>query len=282
MAIAPRLGAEIVSIDSATIYRGMDIATAKPTSDQMRLVPHHMIDIVEPTQTVTVAEFQRSARLCITEIIARGALPLLCGGSGLFLRAVVDPLRFPGTDQTVRDALELEARERGGPALHDRLRQLDAEAASRIDAENTRRIVRALEVIATTGRKFSEFRDEWGAYESIYDLSIVGLRVERDELDRRIDARVDGYVADGLLDEVKTLEAAGVRRSTTSVQALGYAQVLAYLDGRITFEEAVDEIKRRTRKFARRQCTWFNQDPRVRWFDDSDSAGTWLMERTSD
>lgn len=270
-----------MSIDSAAIYRGMDVATAKPTLAERQQIPHHMIDIAEVGETVTVAQFQMLARQCIADIEGRGATPLLVGGSGLYFRAVVDPLKFPGTDARVRSELESEAQALGGVALHERLVKLDPEAAGRIEVANVRRVVRALEVISMTGTRFSAFRDAWDVHESIYDLSVVGLRVDREELDRRINARVDEYVAGGILDEVRALDADGLRRSTTSVQALGYAQSLAFLDGHLTFEEAVDEIKRRTRKFARRQVTWFNQDPRIQWFDDAGSAQSWLIERAS-
>lgn len=255
------------------------MATEKPAAEERKRVRHHMVDIAEVSETVAVAEFQRRARVAIDEIWQRGTLPLVVGGSGLYFRAVVDPLQFPGTEPAVRARFEEEAGEEGAEALYGRLRAQDPQAADRIQPGNTRRVVRALEVIELTGRPFSSFRTGWDEYASIYDLRAVGLTWPREELDRRIDARVDDYLARGLVEEVKELEASGLRASPTSVQALGYAQVLRHLDGELSKEEAIHEIKRRTRKFARRQLMWFRADPRVRWFEsDPEAAGRCLIE----
>lgn len=268
--VAGALGAEIVSIDSAAVYREMDVGTDKPSPEDRARVPHHMIDVVDPSHTLTVSEFQRMARDAIDDILSRGRTPLLVGGSGLYFRAVVDPLEFPGTDPQVRAGLE-RAAGAGEGALHRKLRDVDPEAAERIAPANVRRIVRALEVIEITGRRFSSFRTAWDEYASLYALRVAGLTRPREELNRRIDRRVAEMIARGLVEEVKALEAAGCRASLTSVQALGYAQILRYLDGLISLEEAIDETKRRTRKFARRQLTFLRADPRVRWFE-SDPA----------
>ncbi len=278
MQVALATGAEIVSVDSACVYRGMDIGTAKPSLEDRRRVPHHMIDIAEPHETLTVAQFQIRAREACREVASRGKLPLLVGGSGLYYRAVIDPLEFPATDPEVRRRIEAEEHLLGAQALHERLAKVDPEAAKRIHPVNVRRTIRALEVREVTGRLFSTFRTAWDSRESIYDLLASGVKVERDELDRRIDERVDKLVAYGLVDEVSALLAAGCRASLTSVQALGYAQILEYLDGLVTLEEAIDATKRATRAFARRQMTWFKADSRIRWFDSREDAAQYLME----
>ena len=270
--VAEAIDAEIVSVDSALVYRGMDIGTDKPPPAELARVPHHLVDVVDPSHTLTVAEFQALARKAVAGIAARGRTPLLVGGSGLYFRAAVDPLEFPGTDPEVRSRLEREAEAVGPGELHDRLRAADPRAAAAIDPANLRRTIRALEVLEVTGRPFSAFRTGWDRPRSIYDLTVVGLTWPRPELDRRIDARVDGYVARGLVAEVERLARAGLRSSATSAQALGYAQVLAHLDGRLSLDEAVEETKRRTRRFARRQERWFRADARVAWFP-SDPAG---------
>lgn len=272
---APALDAEIVSLDSTMIYRGMDIGTDKPSAQDRARVPHHLVDVAEPSETMTVAEFQALARAAIRDVVDRGGTPLLVGGSGLYFRAVVDRLEFPGTDPAVRVRIEHEAADVGPDNLYRRLEEIDPAAAARIEPANTRRIVRALEVIEITGRRFSSFRTAWDVPRSIYDLVVVGLTHPRPELDRRINARVDAQMARGLLQEVEELEAVGFRESLSSVQALGYAQMLAYLDGRLSLDVAIEETKRRTRHLARRQLSWFRADPRVLWFD-SDPQGLLL------
>lgn len=279
MCIASGLNAEIVSIDSAQVYRGMDIGTAKPTGADRNQVRHHMVDIAEPSEDLSVKDFRDHARAAIDDISARGRLPLLVGGSGLYFRAVVDPLEFPGTSPDVRQALYDEADDVGAEALYARLGELDPDAASRIEPANTRRVVRALEVIELTGERFSSFRTAWDDYESIYDLAAVGLAPPKELLDERIDARVTQMVSVGLFDEVKGLVEKGLRDSVTSVQALGYAQSLGFLDGELTRYEAIEEIKRRTRGFARRQLSWFKADPRIVWFESADEAGAALRDR---
>lgn len=274
--IAATVGAEIVSIDSTMIYRGMDIGTDKPSPEQLASVPHHLVDVVDPNETVTVAQFQRWAREAIESVLGRGKMPLLVGGSGLYFRAVVDRLEFPRTDPELRARLsELDA---SPESLHGRLASMDPQAAASIDPANVRRTVRALEVITLTGRRFSSFHTEWDRYESIYDLKVVGLELPREDLDARIEQRVDRHLAAGLLDEVRCLTGRGLRTSSTSVQALGYAQLIAYLDGQISMEEARLRIINRTRRFARRQWSWFRADPRVRWFlSDLSGAASHLV-----
>jgi tRNA dimethylallyltransferase len=286
--LASELGAEIVSVDSAMVYRGMDIGTDKPSEQDLARIPHHMVGVVDASCTFTVSEFQSMARAAIDGIIERGKTPLLVGGSGLYFRAVVDPFEFPGTDPAVRAEIEKKAALVGAPEMYRRLEAADPDAAGRIQPANVRRVVRALEVIELTGRRFSDFRpggagggEQTGADE-IYDLAVAGLSFAREELDRRIDARVDAQIERGLVDEVRRLDEAGFRSSATSQQALGYAQILEFLDGRLTLEDAIAETKRRTRKFARRQLSWFRADGRITWFE-SDPAGAseWLRKEKS-
>lgn len=270
---------QIVGIDSATAYRGMDIGTAKPTPAEREVVPHHMFDVVEPTEPLTVAEYQRMARRAVAAIHSRGDMPLLVGGSGLYFRAVVDPLEFPGTDPAVRRRLQDRADEEGPGAMHGLLQQVDPEAAGRIHPANVRRTVRALEVMEFAGRKFSSYRTAWDQWESVYALSAAGLRIPIEELDRRIDDRVDRNIERGWVQEVAKLRSAAWPWSVTACQVLGYALVLDHLDGRLSLEEAVEETKRRTRKYARRQLRWFKADPRIEWFEDPDAAAKYLIEQ---
>jgi tRNA dimethylallyltransferase len=262
VAVARHLGAEIVSVDSMQVYRGMDVGTAKATQEMRDLVPHHMLDVRSPKHRLTVAEFQALARAAIREVIERGRLPLLVGGSGLYFRAVVDDLRFPADDPERRARLEAEAARRGPAVLYERLRSLDPEAAGRMDPGNVRRIVRALEAIDASGRRFSEGR-AWNDFESLYDLRVAGLRLARDALDERIAARVDAMLTAGLVDEVRGLEREGL--GPTAQQALGYRQVLDAPGA--AEEELRAAIVAATKRFARRQESWFRADPRVRWYD---------------
>jgi tRNA dimethylallyltransferase len=270
--LAGGIAVEIVSMDSAMVYRGMDIGTDKPSAAELARVPHRLIDVADASETVTVARFQAMARRAVADLHAAGRLPLLVGGSGLYFRAVVDPLEFPGTDPAVRARLEADAEVAGAAAMYQRLQEVDPTAAAFVDPPNVRRTIRALEVYEVTGRPFSSFKTAWEPRRSIYDVTVAGLTWPRQELGARIDARVDAQIARGLVAEVEALVAAGMRRSLTSVQALGYAQVLAHLDGTVSLPGAVAEAKLRTRRFARRQESWFRADPRVGWFP-SDPAG---------
>ncbi len=263
LALAEQLDAEIVAADAFTVYRGMDVGTAKPTKAERARVPHHMIDVLEPTQECTVQWFQQAARGAIAGVLAKAKTPLLVGGSGLYFRAVVDPLEFPPTDPAVR--ADIEERYRDDPAAaHAALAEQDPVAAARIEPGNLRRSVRALEVIALTGRDFSDWRRAWEAYEPIYQrLWVVGLSLPRDELTARLDARVDGMVAHGLVDECRALAARDL--SPTARQGIGYAEILDHLAGRCDLGAAVARTKARTRQYAARQQRWFAADPRVRW-----------------
>jgi tRNA dimethylallyltransferase len=255
---------EVVNADSMQLYEGMDIGTAKLTEAERAGVPHHLLDIWPVTRTAAVADYQRLARAVIDDIADRGALPLLVGGSGLYVRAALDRIDFPGTDESVRAELETDLARVGAPALHERLVRADPAAGAAILPTNGRRIVRALEVIALTGRPFTAALP---AYESVYDAVQIGLDLPTERLDKRVDRRVADMFAAGLVDEVRALEGRGLRDGRTASRALGYQQVLGLLDGRLTEAEARDETARATRRFVRRQRSWFRRDPRVRWFD---------------
>jgi tRNA dimethylallyltransferase len=264
--IAQALGAEICSVDSMLVYRGMDIGTAKPSPEQRAAVPHHLIDLAEPSERFTVARFQDEARGAIEDIAARGARPLLVGGSGLYFRAVVDDFVLPGEDAGVRAQLEAEAAAVGVERLYARLEHLDPIAASRIDPSNVRRVVRALEVPAITGTPFSAFSEAWGRYDP-GRVRVAGVRIESQTLARRISDRVSAMFAAGFVDEVRGLVERGFGSWLTSTQAIGYSEVARHLEGRLSLEEAWEGTVRRTRNLARRQIAWFRRDPRVRWFD---------------
>jgi tRNA dimethylallyltransferase len=260
--LAQQLGGEVVNADSMQLYRGMDIGTAKLTPEERGGVPHHLLDIWDVTVTASVAEYQRLARARIDALLAEGRWPILVGGSGLYVRGAVDNLEFPGTDPEVRARLEEELALRGPGALHARLAAADPEAARAILPSNGRRIVRALEVIEITGRPFTA---NLPGHDSVYDTVQIGVDVARPELDERIARRVDRMWDAGLVEEVRALEAQGLREGRTASRALGYQQVLAALAGECTMEEARQETVRATKRFARRQDSWFRRDPRVHW-----------------
>ncbi|MGZ8630068.1 MAG: tRNA (adenosine(37)-N6)-dimethylallyltransferase MiaA [Actinomycetota bacterium] len=264
--LAEALGSEICSVDSMLVYRGMDVGTAKPTAEQRARVPHHLLDLAEPSERFTVARFQSLARPTIEGIRARGAVPLMVGGSGLYFRAVVDDLVFPGEDAAVRAQLEDEARAAGVATLYRRLERLDPVAAAKIEPGNVRRLVRALEVQAITGAPFSSFATSWERHDP-GRARVVGVRIDRDVLGRRIAERVSAMFAAGWLDEVRDLVERGFREWLTATQAIGYSELARHLDGRLSLEEAWEGTVRRTKNLARRQMAWFRRDPRVRWLD---------------
>jgi len=254
--------AEVVGTDSMQVYRGMDIGTATPTAREQGGVPHHMIDVWEPEHAITVAEFQAQARACIDGVLARGAVPIVVGGSGLYVSAVLDDLRFPGTDPVIRARIEAELGEVGPAAMHARLTAVDPEAAAQILPTNGRRIVRALEVIELTGEPFVASLPE---PQGVYPTVRVGLEVPREDLDGRIARRVDEMFANGFVDEVRALAARGLSETPTAARALGYQQVLDFLEGRCSEDEARQATVDATRKFARRQQRWFRRDGRIVW-----------------
>jgi len=267
MALAPRIGGQIVNADSMQVYRGMDIGTAKPTVADREVVQHHLIDIWPVTHDCTVAEFQPLARDAIAEVHSQNSLPILTGGSGLYVRAVLDELEFPGTDQNVRVGLELELSVLGPAALHERLAKADPAAALAILPTNGRRIVRALEVIAITGKPFTATLP---AENPIYPDIRIGLAVPSEILADRIEARVDQMWRDGFVDEVRGLTDLAATR--TASRALGYSQIIRYLAGEIDEQAAREETVVATRQFAKRQLTWFRRDSRVTWLDYDDPA----------
>jgi tRNA dimethylallyltransferase len=267
--LAVRLGGEVVNADSMQLYRGMDVGTAKLPPDERRGVPHHLLDVWPVTRTASVAEYQRLARRCVDEVLARRRLPILAGGSGLYVRAALDDLDFPGTDPAVRGRLEDELAELGAAALHARLAAVDPAAAAAILPSNGRRVVRALEVVELTGAPFTA---RLPSGRSVYDAIQVGLDVDLPALDERITIRVDRMFATGLVDEVRALVGAGLRAGRTASRALGYQQVLRMLDGAYDEAAARAETIRATRRFARRQRSWFGRDDRVVWIAAGSAA----------
>jgi tRNA dimethylallyltransferase len=264
VALAQRLGGEVVNADSMQLYRGMDIGTAKPDVVERGGVPHHLLDLWHVRQPASVAEYRERARAEIDRLRAAGILPLLVGGSGLYVRAVLDELDFPGTDAAVRARLEDELAAVGAAGLHERLAGLDPAAAATILPSNGRRIVRALEVIELTGGPFRASLPEPRPH---YPAVVLGVDRDPAELDGRIEVRVDRMWAAGFVAEVEGLAADGLREGPTASRALGYAQVLAQLDGDLTPDEARERTVQTTRRFVRRQRSWFRRDPATTWFD---------------
>jgi len=268
--LAQRFEGEIVSADSRQIYSGMDIGTAKPTQEEQSLARHHLIDIVAPDESYTLAQFQTDAYAAIDDILARGKLPLLVGGTGLYVRAVVEGLRIPRVPPNEELRAQLAAQD--GLALYERLRELDPDAAARIDPRNVRRTVRALEVCLTTGRRFSELGR---ASPPPYRITQIGLTMNRPELYARIDARVERMMEQGLVAEVEALVRRGYSWNLPSMSGLGYREMGAYLRGEVPLDEAVMNIKRNTRDFVRRQYAWFRvKDERIQWFDVTGAGET--------
>lgn len=261
--LAQRFNGEIVSADSRLFYRGMDIGTAKPSMAERALVPHHLIDLCAPDETLSLGQYQRLAYQTIDAIQARGRLPILAGGTGQYVWAVVEGWGIP--EVAPRPALRAALEELGQDTLAAWLVALDPAAAARIEPRNVRRVVRALEVTLVTGRRISDLQRKTPPP---YDIYILGLAVDRPTLYRRIDARVDAMMVAGLLDEVTGLLAAGYGAELPPMSGLGYRQLLAYLAGKSSLEEAVERIKFETHRFARQQATWFRRDdPRIMWFD---------------
>ncbi len=286
--LAERFNGEIISSDSRLFYRGMDIGTAKPSKVEMARVPHHLIDISEPDETWSLGQFQKTAAEIIEDIVARGKLPFLVGGTGQYYRAVTEGWLPPKVkaDKRLRGVLEKENEEKGAEWLHQRLATLDPEAAEKIDYRNVRRTIRALEVILTTGQKFSSQRQQHG--EPIYNLLTIGLRRKRPELYARVDLRIEQMFAEGLLNEVQELLDKGYSPELPSMSALGYRECVAVLNGSMSQDEAITQMKRVTRVFVRRQANWFKDaDPGITWFEAGDadlliqaenSVRNWLKE----
>jgi tRNA dimethylallyltransferase len=281
--LARAVDGEVINADSMQLYRGMDIGTGKLTAAERGGVPHHLLDIWDVTETANVSEYQRLVRAVIADVQVRGRTAILVGGSGLYVRAAIDNLNFPGTDPALRARLEGELAALGPAVLHGKLAAADPAAAAAILPSNGRRIVRALEVIELSARPFSATMP---GYAAVLPVAQIGLSVPRPRLDERIAARVRAMWRDGLVDEVRRLAdpaaaGGGLRAGLTASRALGYAQVLRFLDGDVTEAEAEEQTVRATRRFARRQESWFRRDPRVRWLDAGDPVPTGLAVTAS-
>ncbi|GAA2304556.1 tRNA (adenosine(37)-N6)-dimethylallyltransferase MiaA [Glycomyces scopariae] len=266
VALAEALGGEIVNADSMQLYRGMDIGTAKITAEEARGVPHHVFDVLDVTEPADVASYQRLAREAVAAVRARGGRPILVGGSGLYVQAALDEMEFPGTDPEIRARLEAEAERDGSLALWERLRTLDPEAAKAILPSNGRRVVRALEVVELTGSFTASLPEPKAHFEAVR----IGVDLDTPALDERIERRVRKMWDDGLLAEVRDLEARGLREGRTASRALGYQQVLAHFAGEYDEDEAFRLTVQGTRRFVRRQRSWFKRDGRIEWFDAAD------------
>ena len=266
--LTQHLNAEIVSVDSRQIYRQMDIGTAKPTSEELQAARHHLIDCIDISQPFSVADYQSLADAAITDIQNRGKQVLLVGGAGLYFRAVVDGLfEGPDADTALRERLEQEAAQHGVDVLHERLRACDPASAERIHPNNLVRVIRALEVYKLTGTPMSEHQQQWHRENQRYPLTAFCLTMPRALLYQRIEQRVDVMLANGLIAEVESLLAAGYARDTAALRSFGYKELIAYLDGECTYLEAVEQLKQNTRRFAKRQLTWFRKDTRIDWVD---------------
>jgi len=264
IALAESIDAEIINADSMQVYRGMDIGTAKITVDERQGIRHHMLDVLDVNQDSTVAWYQSDARAAIDEIHSRGKNVVMVGGTGLYIKAVIDELNFPDTDPMVRHTLNKEAEELGIDAMFERLERLDPAAALAIDRANLRRIIRALEVIEITGKPFTANlpRQESVRYPHAQQF---GLVMDRDDLSERIDVRVNSMFEQGLVAEVENLIGTGLLQGRTAQRALGYSQVISHLNNELSLDAAIEETKRATRQYARRQETWFSRDSRIKW-----------------
>ena len=283
--LAQRLNAEIVSVDSRQIYRQMDIGTAKPTPEEQRAARHHLIDCVDISQPFSVADYQSLADTAITDIQGRGKQVLLVGGAGLYFRVIVDGLfEGPGADTKLREQLEQEAGQLGVEALHERLYTCDPVSAERIHPNNVVRVIRALEVYELTGTPMSEHQQQWRQGNQRYPFTAFCLTMPRALLYSRIEQRVDVMLANGLVAEVESLLAAGYARDSAALRSFGYRELIAYLDGECTYLEAVVQLKQNTRRFAKRQLTWFRKDTRIEWIDRNATPDViaYLLEKIVD
>lgn len=269
--LAQEINAEIISADSMQVYRYMDIGSAKIRPEEMKGVPHHLVDVLEPEEEFNVVRFQQMAKTAMEEIHAKGKIPLVVGGTGFYIQALLYDIDFTENDGDMeyRRSLECMAEEKGGEYLHMLLKEADPESASQIHPNNIKRMIRALEFHRQTGGKISEHNEKERAKESPYNYAYFVLTDERSRLYERIDRRVDLMMEEGLLDEVRSLKERGVKRGSTAMQGLGYKEMFAYLEGEYPLDEAVRIIKRDTRHFAKRQLTWFKREKDVVWADKS-------------
>lgn len=266
VSIAQKLNAEIISADSMLIYRHMDIGTAKPSMEEKKGVQHHMIDIVYPDETYNVSIYSQAVKNLLTNLWQKNTLPILVGGTGLYVQSVIDGYKFSnaGHDQKLRDKLMHECKTMGKAALHEKLKAVDPDTASRLHINNIQRVIRALEVYYLSGIKPSEMT---GKEEGHFNLLMYGLTMNREILYSRIEKRVDEMMAAGLVKEVKSLLERGYSQRLTAMQGLGYKEIIQYLNGELSLEEAISLLKRNTRHFAKRQFTWFRRDKRIKWID---------------
>ena len=266
--LALKCGGEVVSCDSMQIYKHMDIGTAKPTADEMKGVKHHMIDIIEPNESFSVARFSEMARECIDDILLRGKTPVLCGGTGLYFDSTINNINFiqMDTDEEYRKDLESAAKVFGNEYVYKILKRVDEESAESIHPNNLKRVIRALEIYKTTGKKKSEL-DKEQLSEPLYEPEITGLMRDREVLYDRINKRVDIMMEKGLVDEVSDLIKIGIDTYATSMQAIGYKEIIEYLDGKTSLSDAVDKIKRESRRYAKRQLTWFKRNKKIHWIN---------------
>lgn len=267
--LALQLNGEVVSADSMLIYKGMNIGTAKPTLAERKNIPHHLIDIIEPWEEFSVAQYQPRAEQAIADIHQRNKLPILVGGTGLYVRAIIDNYNFdvPGGDQQLRQHLMQLKYQLGNQWLHRQLAKVDPVAAEKIHHNNVRRVIRALEVYQLTGRRFSDTNQVSYRTNAKYNTAMFGINYPKEVLDQRINKRVDAMLAAGLVDEVKHLIKHGLKRSSTAMQGLGYKEIAAYIDTETSLDDAVELLKRDTRRYAKRQFSWFKRDPRIHWID---------------
>lgn len=268
IALAKRFNGEIISGDSMQVYKGLDIGTAKIKQEEMEGIPHYLIDIKEPDESFSVAEFQSLVKQHIKDISNRGKLPIIVGGTGLYIQSVIYDYQFshvPSSDQGIREKLEKKALEEGNQALHDQLKQIDPISAERIHPNNIRRVIRALEVYYCTGKTMSELQNK--KQELCYDAALLGLTMEREELYDRINQRVDKMIEEGLLKEVRKLYDSGLSGECQSIQGIGYKELYEYFSGKATLEEAIEKLKQNSRRYAKRQLTWFRNKMPAKWFD---------------
>ncbi|TDX53292.1 tRNA (adenosine(37)-N6)-dimethylallyltransferase MiaA [Orenia marismortui] len=269
LALAQDLDGEIISADSMQIYKKMDIGTAKASQEEQKLVPHYMIDIIEPDQEFSVADFQTRVDELIPKISQKGKLPLLVGGTGLYVKSVIDGFIFPDmeVDWELRKRLEEEAEEYGTQHVHDKLREIDSKLADKLHPNDLRRVIRGIEVYQQTGKTTTYFKEKAKNTPPRYQAVKIGLRRSRENLYQRINQRVDLMIKEGLIDEVRELYDEGYNRDLISMQGLGYKEIIAYFEGEYDLDEAIRLIKRDTRHFAKRQFTWFKRDKSINWFD---------------
>lgn len=267
--LSKRIDGEIVSADSMQIYKYMDIGSAKPTIDEMQGIPHHMIDIIKPEEEFSVALYRQKAGECIDDIISRGKMPIVVGGTGLYINSLTYPLDFTNTaqDKEYRSYLQKLAENFGGEYIHNMLKEVDIESADRLHPNDIKRIIRALEVYKNTGKTMTEYKLESKLKDIEYNFAYMGLYMDRQKLYDRINKRVDEMFEKGLVEEVKKLKEMGYNKNMTSMQGIGYKEVFDYLDGLYTLDEVKDIIKQNTRHYAKRQLTWFRREERIHWID---------------